>query len=44
MVHISKYFDEKNQLDPKNPFAKRTVNSELIFEPFLREYNPDNEQ
>ena len=43
MVHISKFFEEKYQLDPKNTFAKRTVNSELIFEPFLRDYNPDNE-
>ena len=44
MVHVSKYFDEAHQIDPKSLFSKRVVNSELIFEPFLRDYNPDNEQ
>ena len=43
MVHVSKYFDEAHQIDPKSLFAKRVVNSEKIFEPFLRDYNPDNE-
>ena len=43
MVHVSKYFDDNLQLDPRSNFAKRTVNSEYIFERFLRDYNPDNE-
>ena len=44
MVHISKYFDEAHQIDRTNAFSKRVVNSEQIFAPFLRDYNPDNEQ
>mmetsp|Transcript_34945 Transcript_34945/g.45983 ORF Transcript_34945/g.45983 Transcript_34945/m.45983 type:complete len:83 (-) Transcript_34945:844-1092(-) len=42
-VHVSKYFDEANQLDPSSLFSQRIVNSERIFEPFLLMYNPENE-
>lgn len=44
MVHTSKYFDERRQIDKTCTFANRTVSSERIFEPFLADYNPDNEQ
>ena len=44
MVHVSKYFDERFQIDQSCGFSARVVNSEKIFEPFLMAYNPDNEQ
>lgn len=40
-VYVSKFFDEANQMDPNSVFARRVVNSEHIFEPFLAAYNPD---
>lgn len=44
MVHVSRFFDDSRQLDRASVFADKIVNSERIFEPFLLDYNPDNEQ
>ena len=43
-VHVSKYFDERFQLDPSATFAQRVINTERIFETFLNMYNPEGEQ
>ena len=42
-VYVSKFFEDANQLDPSSFYARRVVNSEEIFAPFLLAYNPDNE-
>ena len=44
LVHTSRFFDPKYQLDRTEKFASPVVNGEKIFESFLSMYNPDNEQ
>ena len=42
LCHIQKHFDAKYQLD--KPFSNKVINGEYIFEEFLQNYNPQNEQ
>ena len=44
LVHVSKFFDDKNQLDRSAEFAASKVNAEAIFENFLLTFNPYAEQ
>ena len=42
LCEIQKHFDSKFQLD--KPYNSKVINGELIFEEFLKGYNPHNEQ
>jgi hypothetical protein len=44
LVEVSRYFNERNQLDRGTNYAGSIVNGELIFEKFLQQFNPEMEQ
>lgn len=39
-VHLAKYFNPRDNMDPKSPYSIRTVNAEKIFAKTIGEFNP----
>ena len=39
-VHLAKYFNPRDNMDPKSPYSVKTINAEKIFAQIIGDFNP----